>query len=312
MNETARSAVQVATGRAADAEPRAARTAVVGRTGRRATIGDALASVVAIVVALLFFFPIYWAISNSLRRPAETFTVTGLGIPFVNFTPTLENWSQQFRVPEFYGAFLNSTMISFAAVAIALALGLPAAYALARFRFFTVPNKDLTVWFLSQRVLPPVATAVPFFIVFSALDLLDSQLALTLVTATFILPFVVVICRQTFYDLPIELEEAALVDGASHFGAFVRVALPLAMPAIAAAALIMFAFAWNEYLFAVILTIKDAATMPVHIAGGVDTRGVQFWFVAVRSLIAMIPPVLLALIAQRYIVRGLTLGAVKG
>jgi multiple sugar transport system permease protein len=312
MNETARSAVEVATGRGAGTEPRDARTAVVGRTGRRATIGDALASVVAIVAALIFFFPLYWAVSNSLRRPAETFTVTGLGIPFVNFTPTLENWSQQFRVPEFYGAFLNSTVISFAAVAIALALGLPAAYALARFRFFTVPNKDLTVWFLSQRVLPPVATAVPFFIVFSTLDLLDSRLALTLVTATFILPFVVVICRQTFFDLPIELEEAALVDGASHLGAFLRVALPLAMPAVAAAALIMFAFAWNEYLFAVILTIKDAATMPVHIAGGVDTRGVQFWFVAVRSLIAMIPPVLLALLAQRYIVRGLTLGAVKG
>jgi multiple sugar transport system permease protein len=264
------------------------------------------------VVALIFFFPIYWAVSNSLRKPAETFTVTGLGIPFVNFTPTLENWTQQFRVPETYDAFLNSTVISFSAVAIALALGLPAAYALARFRFFMVPNKDLTVWFLSQRVLPPVATAVPFFIVFSSLDLLDTRLALTLVTATFILPFVVVICRQTFYDLPIELEEAALVDGASHFDAFLRVALPLAMPAIAAAALIMFAFAWNEYLFAVILTIKDAATMPVHIAGGVDTRGVQFWFVAVRSLIAMIPPVLLALLAQRYIVRGLTLGAVKG
>jgi multiple sugar transport system permease protein len=261
---------------------------------------------------MLFFFPLYWAISNSLRQPAETFTVTGLGIPFVNFTPTLENWSQQFRVPEFYAAFLNSTVISFSAVAIALALGLPAAYALARFRFFTVPNKDLTVWFLSQRVLPPVATAVPFFIVFSALDLLDSRIALTLVTATFVLPFCVVICRQTFYDLPIELEEAALVDGASHFEAFFRIALPLAMPAIAAAGLIMFAFAWNEYLFAVILTIKNAATMPVHIAGGVDTRGVQFWFVAVRSLIAMIPPVLLALIAQRYIVRGLTLGAVKG
>jgi multiple sugar transport system permease protein len=153
---------------------------------------------------------------------------------------------------------------------------------------------------------------VPFFIVFSSLDLLDSRIALTLVNATFILPFVVVIVRQTFQDLPIDLEEAALVDGATHFGAFLRVAVPLAVPAIAAAALIMFASAWNEYLFAVILTVKEAATMPVHIAGGVDTRGVQFWFVAVRALIAMIPPVLLALLAQRYIVRGLTLGAVKG
>jgi len=273
---------------------------------------DAGWSLLAIVVVLFFFFPFYWAISNSLRAPAETFTVAGLGIPFIDFTPTLENWRSQLSQPEAYRAFTNSTLISLMAMLIALGLGLPAAYALARFRFFTIPNKDLTVWFLSQRVLPPVATAVPFFITFSTLDLLDTRLAITLVTATFVLPFVVVIVRQTFYDLPIELEEAAMVDGASHLAAFFRVALPLAAPAIAAAALIMFAFAWNEYLFAVILTVKDAATMPVHIAGGVDTRGVQFWFVAVRSLVAMIPPVLLALIAQRYIVRGLTLGAVKG
>ena len=279
---------------------------------RTHSLADALWSLFALVIALIFFFPIYWAVSNSLRRPAETFTVAGLGVPFIDFIPTLENWSQQLSVPEAYQAFVNSNVIAFTATVLALCLGLPAAYALARFRFFTIPNKDLTVWFLSQRVLPPVATAVPFFIVFSALDLLDTRIALALVNATFILPFVVVICRQTFYDLPIELEEAALVDGASHLGAFVRVALPLAVPAIAAAALIMFAFAWNEYLFAVILTVKNAATMPVHIAGGVDTRGVQFWFVAVRSLIAMIPPVLLALLAQRYIVRGLTLGAVKG
>ena len=279
----------------------------------RFSMSDAIASLIAIVIALIFFFPLYWAISTGLRRPAETFTVAGVGIPFIDFTPTLENWVSQLSVPEAYHAFGNSIVISSISVLIALALGLPAAYALARFRFDGFfKNKDLTVWFLSQRVLPPVATAVPFFIVFSSLDLLDTRLALILVNATFILPFVVVIVRQTFQDLPIDLEEAALVDGANHFDAFLRVAMPLAAPAIAASALIMFAFAWNEYLFAVILTVKEAATMPVHIAGGVDTRGVQFWFVAVRALIAMIPPVLLALLAQRYIVRGLTLGAVKG
>ncbi|MCG8360248.1 MAG: carbohydrate ABC transporter permease [Kiloniellales bacterium] len=290
-------------------------SAVAARAGKRrkrASVADALYSLVALFIALLFFFPIYWAISNSLRTPAETFTVAGLGVPFLDFTPTLENWIKQASVPEAYDAFGNSLVIAVASVLIALALGLPAAYALARFRFRRIKNKDLTIWFLSQRVLPPVATAVPFFIVFSSLNLLDTRTALILVNATFILPFVVVIVRQTFQDLPIELEEAVLVDGGSHFVAFFLVALPLALPAIAAAALIMFAFAWNEYLFAVILTVKEAATMPVHIAGGVDTRGVQFWFVAVRSLIAMIPPVLIALLAQRYIVRGLTLGAVKG
>jgi multiple sugar transport system permease protein len=279
---------------------------------RRRSLADAWWSLVAIAVAMLFFFPIYWAVSTSLRRPADTFTVSGVGIPWVHFTPTLDNWLLEMSQPESFRAFTNSTVISLSAVAIALLLGLPAAYALARFKFFRIPNKDITVWFLSQRVLPPVATAVPFFIAFSTLELLDTRLALIVCTATFILPFVVVIVRQTFFDLPIELEEAALVDGATYLSAFLRVAVPLAMPAIAAAGLIMFAFSWNEYLFAVILTIKGAATMPVHIAGGADTRGVQFWFVAVRSLIAMIPPVLLALLAQRYIVRGLTLGAVKG
>ena len=295
----------------ADALPRAT-VAAEAAPARRFSLDTTLWSLVALFIALVFFFPLYWAISNSLRRPAETFTVTGLGVPWINFNPTFENWQAQFNNPEFYGAFSNSVVIAVSSVAIALALGLPAAYALARFQFFRIPNKDLTVWFLSQRVLPPVATAVPFFIVFSSLNLLDTRIALILVNATFILPFVVVITRQTFYDLPIELEEAALVDGASHMGAFFKVALPLAAPAIAAAGLIMFAFAWNEYLFAVILTVQKAATMPVHIAGGVDTRGVQFWFVAVRSLIAMLPPIIVALIAQRYIVRGLTLGAVKG
>ena len=279
---------------------------------KRVWFADAGFSIIAIFVALIFFFPIYWAVSNSLRAPADTFTVAGLGVPFLDFEPTLDNWISQISTPEAGNAFGNSLIISVCSVLIALALGLPAAYALARFRFKRIKNKDLTIWFLSQRVLPPVATAVPFFIVFSSLDMLATHAALILVNATFILPFVVVIVRQTFQDLPIELEEAALVDGASHFVAFFRVAIPLALPAIAASALIMFAFAWNEYLFAVILTIKESATMPVHIAGGVDSRGVQFWFVAVRSLIAMVPPVLIALFAQRYIVRGLTLGAVKG
>ncbi len=282
--------------------------AASGQSPMRTTIY----SIIAIFVALIFFFPIYWAVSNSLRAPAETFTVAGLGVPFVDFNPTLENWESQLSVKEAGNAMLNSLVISGIAMLMALVLGVPAAYALARFRFRPIPNKDITVWFLSQRVLPPVATVVPFFIIFSSVGLLDTRTGLILVNATFVLPFVVVITRQTFVDLPVELEEAALVDGASHWTAFFKIAVPLALPAIAASALIMFAFAWNEYLFAVMFAGEEAATMPVHIAGGVDTRGVQFWFVAVRSLIAMIPPVVLALLAQRFIVRGLTLGAVKG
>jgi multiple sugar transport system permease protein len=277
-----------------------------------ASLRYAIYSLLAIVVAMIFLFPLYWAASTSLRNPIDTFTVAGLGIPWLNFEPTLENWTQQLATAESKRALANSTIIAVGAAVLALLLGTPAAYALARFRFRRVPNRDLTVWFLSQRVLPPVATVIPFYLVMRALGLLDTHIALILINATFVLPFVVVIVRQTFLDLPLELEEAALVDGAGHFGAFWRIALPLALPAIAATGLIVFAFAWNEFLFAIAISSKEAITIPVHMAGGVDSRGVQFWFMAVRAMIAMIPPVIIALLAQRFIVRGLTLGAVKG
>lgn len=280
------------------------------RSAPRNTLADSLYWLLAIAVTLVFFFPLYWAISTSLRNPADTFTVAGLGIPFVHFTPTLDNFRVELSTPEGLRAMRTSLTVSVTAVLLALALGLPAAYALARFRFWS--NADITVWFLSQRVLPPVATLIPFYLTFRWLNLLDTQIALILINATFILPFVVVIMRQTFLDLPVELEEAALVDGAGYVGAFLRIALPLAAPAVAATGMIIFAFAWNEFLFSSSLGVTETKMMPAHMAGAVDTRGIQFWFMATRALIAMIPPVLLALIAQRYIVRGLTLGAVKG
>jgi multiple sugar transport system permease protein len=282
------------------------------RSSQRRSLGYALGSILAIVVAMIFLFPFYWALSTSLRNPIDTFTVAGLGIPWIDFEPTFVNWMQQLATAEARQALANSTMIAVGASVLALLLGTPAAYALARFRFSRIPNRDLTVWFLSQRVLPPVATVIPFYLVMRSLGLLDTQLALILINATFVLPFVVVIVRQTFIDLPIELEEAALVDGAGHFGSFWRIALPLAMPAIVATGLIIFAFAWNEFLFAITIASREAITIPVLMAGAVDTRGVQFWFMAVRAMIAMIPPVVVALLAQRFIVRGLTLGAVKG
>jgi multiple sugar transport system permease protein len=275
-------------------------------------LGDAIASLIAICIALLFVFPIYWAFSQSLRNPLDTFTVAGFGIPWVNFTPTIGNWVDQLGTPETARSIMNSTVISIMAALLALVLGTPAAYAIARFRFKRWRNRDITIWFLSQRVLPPVATVIPFYLVMRSLGLLDTHLALILINATFVMPFVVVILRQTFLDLPVELEEAALIDGATHFGAFWRVALPLAAPSMAAAGLIIFAFTWNEFLFAVAIGSDAAITVPVHIAGAIDTRGVQFWFMGVRAMTAMIPPVIIALLAQRYIVRGLTLGAVRG
>lgn len=266
---------------------------------------------IVILVALFWvLFPFYWAFLNSVKTRAETFQPTW--IPFLQFQPTLDNWRSELAIREIRRAVLNSTMISIGAASLAVPLGTLAAYALARFRFRKPDNGFLTTWFLSQRVLPPVLFVIPFFLLMRQVRLLDSVWALILLNATFTLPFPVIIMSQMFRELPAELEEAARVDGASRFQAFTRIALPLVAPGLVATWILCLAFSWNEFLFALSLTSKSAIPMPVIIAGAEHTQGVQFWFVGVRVLLTMLPPTILALLAQRYIVRGLTLGAVKG
>ena len=265
---------------------------------------------VTALALFLVLFPFYWAFLNSIKKPEETFQPSW--IPFLQFQPTLEHWRSQLATPEIRHALLNSAIISIGAATLALALGTMAAYALARFRFNRPSNGALTTWFLSQRVLPPVMFVTPFFLLMRQFGLIDSVLALVLLNATFTLPFAVIILSQTFRELPRELEEAALVDGASHLQSFLSIVLPLAMPGLAATWVICMAFSWNEFLFALSLTSKSAIPMPVIIAGAEHTRGVQFWFVGVNVLLTMLVPIVLALLAQRYIIRGLTLGALKG
>jgi multiple sugar transport system permease protein len=271
---------------------------------------NGLFGVVTIVVFFWVLFPFYWAFLNSIKNPEDTFEPSW--IPFLQFRPTLAHWRSELSTPETLHALLNSTMISIGAATLALFLGTLAAYALARFRFNLPSNGTITTWFISQRVFPPVVFVIPFFLLMRQLQLLDSVLALVLVNATFTLPFAVIIMSQMFREVPKELEEAAWVDGASHLQSFSSVVLPLVAPGLAATWIICMAFSWNEFLFALSLTNKSAVPMPVIIAGAQDTRGVQFWFVGVRVLLTMLPPTILALLAQRYIVRGLTLGALKG
>jgi multiple sugar transport system permease protein len=269
--------------------------------------------VIIIVATVWVVAPFYWAIVTSLKEPGVILTKPSL-IPWLQFKPTLVNWENELgqRAPEITRGLRNSLIISLGATAIATVLGTMAGYGLARFKFHRWQNKDMTMWFLSQRFLPPMVTVIPFFILMKNLKLLDTQLSLILVNATFTLPFAVLMMRDAFKELPIELEESAWVDGASRFVSFLRIALPLAAPAVAAAAVICFAFSWNEFIFALILSLKNAQPITVVIAGVEHTQGIQFWFVATRLLLAILPPALLALTAQQYIVRGLTFGAVKG
>lgn len=269
--------------------------------------------VIVFVAACWAFFPFYWAIITSFKPPGVILTKPSL-VPWLQYTPTTANWENEYitRGKEIGNSLKNSVIIAGGATLIAVALGTMAGYGLARFRFHRWKNKDMTLWFLSQRFLPPMATAIPFFLVMKYFKLLDTHWALIMANATFVMPFAVLILRDVFKELPVELEEAALVDGASRFGTFLRIGLPLAAPAIAVAAVICFSFAWNEFLFGLILTYQKAQPVTVIIAGVEHTQGIQFWFIATRLLAAIIPPAILALLAQRYVVRALTFGAIKG
>jgi len=282
-------------------------------TKKKQGIGGVLIWIVIVIAALWAFFPFYWAITTSFKPPGVIVTKPTL-FPFLDFKPTLYNWYNEYiqRGREIRNSIRNSMIIAGGAMLIAVFLGTMAGYGLARFRFRRWKNRDMTLWFLSQRFLPPMVTVIPFFIVMKSFKLLDTHWALIMANATFTLPFAVLILRDVFKELPVELEESAWVDGASRFGAFLRIALPLAAPAISVAAVICFSFSWNEFLFALILTYKKATPVTVLIAGVEHTQGVQFWFIATRLLTAILPPAILALAAQRYIVRGLTFGAVKG
>jgi multiple sugar transport system permease protein len=206
----------------------------------------------------------------------------------------------------------NSLVISTGAATLALILGTLAAYAVARFRFRHPTNGTITTWFLSQRILPPVIFVTPYYLLMRQLNLLDSVWALVLLNATFNLPFPVIILSQMFRELPIELEEAAQVDGASRLQIFLRIALPLVAPGLVVAWIIPLAFCWNEYIFAATIAQQKAIPIPMLIAGAEGTRGIDYQFVGTRVILAMLPPMVMALLAQRYIIRGLSLGAVKG
>lgn len=265
-------------------------------------------AVVAIVVIILF--PFIWAAITSFKGRIDSLEMTFL--PFIQFQPTLENWHNELVVvwPETSKALRNSIMFALGAAVIATSLGTLGGYALARFRF-RFGNANILGWVMSQRFMPPVATLIPFFILFQWVGLIDSVFGMILINATFVLPFAVLIMRDYFAEIPKEIEEAAFVDGASFWRYFVRLALPLAKPAIAASAIICFAFSWNEFIFASVLTNREAQPYTLSIAASANTRGINFGFIATRMILAIALPVLLSLFVQRFIIRGLSMGAVK-
>lgn len=289
-----------------------------GSTGagrkRRGRVGDVLGTAfIAVMVAIVLFwtiFPFYWAAISSIKDPFDNYGNKWL--PWISFAPTLKPWRDMWALPEIRTALLNSVKIAFGAAFVSMLLGTLAAYGIARFRYDRPRNGSLTTWFLSQRILPPVIFVTPFVLLMLQLHLYDTVWGLILLNATFNMPFPVIILTQMFREVPIELEEAAKVDGESRLGIFLRIALPLVAPGVVVSFMLCMAFSWNEFLFAFATSQNVARPMSVMLVGAEQTRGVDYQFVGTRLLTMVSVPLIAALFVQRYIVRGLSLGAVKG
>src|SRR5690348_12770439 len=286
-----------------------------------------LTSRVLIYSALVFWtfvclFPIYWSVTTSFKSAVDV--TQGHLIPWLDFLPDWKGWRSLGLSPdtilttstarsEFASRFVNSVLTSVGASFLALVLGSLAAYGLSRFRykFAWMRNDDILFFFMSQLILPPVVLALPFLVLYKALALLDTRFGLILLYTLTVLPIVIWIMRDQFNAIPVELDEAAFVDGLSIWGAFLRIIMPLALPGMAAAFILSLVLCWNEYFFAALLTSTDATTLPVMVASQTGSQGINWWSMAALSTAAITPLVLIALFLERYIIRGLTAGAVK-
>lgn len=282
---------------------------------------------VLIYGALLFWtficlFPIYWTLTTSFKSAVDV--TQGHLIPWLDFQPDWKGWRSLGLSPdtflrtstardEFMSRFENSIIASLGASVLALVLGSLAAYGLSRFRykFAWMRNDDILFFFMSQLILPPVVLALPFLVLYKALSLLDTRLGLILLYTLTVLPIVIWIMRDQFNSIPIELDEAAMVDGLSVWGACLRIVLPLALPGMAAAFILSLVLCWNEYFFAALLTSTDAKTLPVMVASQTGSQGINWWSMAALSTAAITPLVLVGIFLERYIVSGLTTGAGK-
>ena len=264
-----------------------------------------------LIPALVFALaPVYWMLTISLKTEVDQFATPP---PWFGFKPTLEHYYDAFVTRSFGDYLLNSAIIAVASTACALVIGTLAAYALARFQLPWSLNRRLSVWILSTRMFPAIVTAVPLFLMMRDVRLLNTRASLIIVYTAFNLPFVVWMMRGFFDELPRDLEEAALVDGDSRLGALVRVVLPLVAPGLAATAVFCLIVSWNEFLFALVLTQTDAAmTLPVGIAGRVTQFEIKWGVMSAAASVAIVPILVFALALQKYLVRGLSMGAVKG
>ena len=292
------------------------------RTPSGRVFGKAMIYTLLIIWSFVSLFPIYWTFSTSFKKAVNV--MKGHLIPWLDYAPDWLGWRSLGLSPdtlfntstvrdEFLNRFENSVIASLCASALAVVIGSCAAYGLSRFdyRFGPMKNKDISFFFLSQLILPPVVLAMPFLVLYKELAFLDTRIGLILLYTLTVLPIVIWIMRDQFDTIPIELEQAAMVDGCSVWGAFLRIVLPIALPGMVAAFILSVILCWNEYFFAALLTSTHAKTLPVMVASQTGSQGISWWSMAALSAAAIAPLIVIGISLERYIVKGLTAGSVK-
>jgi multiple sugar transport system permease protein len=261
--------------------------------------------IVLLLIILVCVFPFYWMVATSLKNQQDILSP----VPKFLFTPTMENYQRaltKFDVPL---SLANSLIVAVSSTLLALLLGTPAAYAIARFEF--KGKRDLWFWFITNRMLSPIVLALPFFILARNLKLLDTQLVLILIYLTFNVPIVIWICADQFRNIPKELDEAATLEGYNSFAIFWRIGLPLAAPGIAVSAIFSFIFSWNELLYALVLTRKYAQTAPVVATSFMSGYDLPWGQIMATGTMIVLPVIIFSIIVSRQLVQGLTMGAIK-
>ncbi|HCU22131.1 MAG TPA: ABC transporter permease [Candidatus Atribacteria bacterium] len=271
---------------------------------RQRRVKNIVLDILIALVVIVCVFPFIWMLMTSIKTRVQTIDPS---VWF--FQPTLENYRAIFQKRDMFMYINNSIIVVLFTTLISVALGTFAAYGLARFQFNR--KEDIAYWILSLRMLPPMAVVIPFFLLGRFVGLLDTHLLLIIVYLSFNIPFTIWMMRGFIEDIPRELEEAAWVDGCSRFQAIRRIIFPLIAPGVAATSIFCVIQSWNEFSLAFFLTSFNARTIPTTVTFFLSVLGVIWGEMAAVGIVATIPVLIFALIVQKYLVRGLTFGAIK-
>lgn len=258
------------------------------------------------MVIIAYVLPILWIVTTSFKTDAEAYA---LPIKWFNFDWTTINYRNVFAKGSMIHNFWNSVMVAVFSSLISLLIGVPAAYALSRYKMKR--GEFISNWILSTRMAPPILCAIPYYILSKATGLYDTKVLLTMMHVLLILSWVVWMMRSFFDDLPVQIDESCLIDGCSRFGCLTRVILPLSGPGLGATFIYSIILSWNEYFFALVLTSVNSQTLPASITSFMSVYGLMWGQMCAAGTVIMLPILFFVFVMQKQLVRGLSMGAVK-